>query len=123
METNIKLTLTDEQSDILKLAIRHYGWESQLRQTQEEAAELIAAISHYLRTDRPERTLTAVNEEMADLLIMLHQISLYIPEHELTKAITVKIDRQRDRLKDSIQARYGHLDIPTILKIKENGND
>lgn len=123
METDIKLTLTDEQSDILKLAIRHYGWENQLRQTQEEAAELIAAISHYLRTDRPESTLTAINEEMADIIIMLYQISLHIPGYELTKAITVKINRQRDRLKDSIQSRYGLLDIPTILKYKEDGNN
>lgn len=48
----------------------HYGLDPQLDMLQEECAELIQAVNKYKRT----RT-TAIVEEMADVYIMLYQIT------------------------------------------------
>lgn len=54
---------------LMKIA-DHYGLDSQLNMLQEECAELIQAVNKYKRT----RT-TAIVEEMADVYIMLYQIT------------------------------------------------
>ena len=56
-------------------ALHWYGEIPQMRQMQEECAELIAAINHWLRTDRRnEEVRQNLMKEMADVEIMLAQM-------------------------------------------------
>ena len=59
--------------DILQAAINKWGNEAQLDQMIEECAELIVAINH-LR--RKKSDLLPVLEELADVEIMLEQMSI-----------------------------------------------
>ena len=80
----------------------HYGLDKQLDMLQEECAELIQAVSKYKRT----RT-TAIVEEMADVYIMLYQITYLLNkeaasvdvEDFIAMWIEKKIRRQLERMK------------------------
>ncbi len=75
-------------------AIKAFGLESQLHQTQEECAELIASISHSIRGRQSFR---AIAEEVADVEIMLEQLRTVIgPDVDRWKRI--KLDRLAVRL-------------------------
>lgn len=60
-------------TEIYKTIVRLNGREKQLRQLQEECAELIAAVNHYLRRQTAENE-AAVFEEVADVGICLAQL-------------------------------------------------
>lgn len=78
-------------------AVDFYGGERQLAQTQEEAAELIAAISHYRR--EREGSLAELIEEVADMKIMMRQLMRILDAEEVNKAVSMKIDRLEKQLK------------------------
>lgn len=83
--------------DVLLTAIERYGKEPQWRQLQEECAELIAAVSHFLR--KREDGGSALVEEIADVEIMLMQARLLIGNDALIDALVEKkIKRLRERL-------------------------
>jgi hypothetical protein len=72
-----------------ELALEKWGLESQLHQTQEECAELIASISHAIRGRQSFR---AIAEEAADVEIMIEQLRAVIgPDIDRWKRI--KLDR------------------------------
>ena len=79
----------------------HYGTDSQMRQTQEEAAELIVAISKYERF-KTDQCKEALIEEMADVLLMIEQLKilLNINEIDIEHWISLKIYRQESRIKE-----------------------
>lgn len=52
-----------------KNSLKQHGIESQIFQLREEMAELIVAISHFLRNDRSEN-IQSLGEECADVLIV-----------------------------------------------------
>ncbi|MDR1946416.1 MAG: hypothetical protein LBQ51_04535, partial [Desulfovibrio sp.] len=56
---------------IAEAALQKWGLEAQLRQLQEECAELIVAVSHLIRNR--SGAIDAVSEEMADVRIILDQ--------------------------------------------------
>lgn len=74
-------------------AIQKWGAESQLRQTIEECAELIVALSKALRGK--EGHTTAIIEEMADVEIMLNQLNLIFGREDVLKIKGEKLDRLR----------------------------
>lgn len=78
-------------------AVDFYGPEQQLAQTQEEAAELITAISHYRRVR--EGSMAELIEEVADMKIMLRQMMYILDGEEVNKAVSMKIDRLEKQLK------------------------
>lgn len=78
-------------------AVDFYGSEQQLAQTQEEAAELITAISHYRR--EREGSMAELIEEVADMKIMLRQMTRILDAEEVNKAVSMKIDRLEKQLK------------------------
>lgn len=78
-------------------AVDFYGDEQQLAQTQEEAAELIAAISHYRR--EREGAMAELIEEVADMKIMLRQMMHILDAEEVNKAVSMKIGRLEEQLK------------------------
>jgi NTP pyrophosphatase (non-canonical NTP hydrolase) len=77
-----------------KLAIKTYGLETQLRQTQEECAELITSISHSIRGRKSVRSIA---EEVADMEIMLGQLRTVIGP-EIVRWKKLKLHRLRQRL-------------------------
>jgi len=76
--------------------IEFWGVKAQLRQTQEECAELILAISHFLR-NRPN-SLKNLVEETADVYLMLNQIIRIVGKSNVMKVVDFKSDRVKDKL-------------------------
>ena len=108
----------------LKQIADHYGLDKQLDMLQEECAELIQAVSKYKRT----RT-TAIVEEMADVYIMLYQIT-YLLNKEVASVdvedfiamwMEKKIRRQLERMNGRATARpQGELAEKLKDRIEEN---
>ena len=93
---------------IIEAAIAKLGEENQMRQTQEELAELIVAINKYERAIKNDGcpsyidyTRKNIIEEMADVLIMFDAIKkiLDIQDEELEYFRAFKSNRLLDRLK------------------------
>ena len=93
---------------IIEAAIAKLGEENQMRQTQEELAELIVAINKYERAIKNDGcpsyidyTRKEVIEEMADVLIMLDAVKkiLDIQDEEIEHFRAFKLNRLLDRLK------------------------
>lgn len=93
---------------IVESAIAKYGEEHQLRQTQEELAELIVAINKYERVIKsgkdtyPFKERIDIIEELTDVLIMIDSVKeiLSISDHEMKLMRDYKINRLFNRLKE-----------------------
>lgn len=89
----------DSTEELLKRAVNHFGGEMQIIIMMEEMAELIQALSKRLRGDDSN-----INEEMADVEIMLSQMKLYLGNTEEVKTIKEeKLKRLKERL-DNLEA-------------------
>jgi len=99
MKNNEKVPMFIWESNILNTALNRYGIEPQLRQLQEEAAELIVSINHFLRKRSGWET---VCEEMSDTKILIDQISL-IENNQKTMNVyrKEKLERLERKLNDS----------------------
>ena len=98
-----------KQEKICSSILNHYGLENQLGICQEECAELIQALSKYVRLKKAgyneiERTKNNITLEIADVLIMIQQIKegLNISDEELNYMINFKLDRQVGRMEAGI---------------------
>ncbi|MGQ4893507.1 MAG: hypothetical protein ACP6IQ_02655 [Candidatus Njordarchaeia archaeon] len=78
-------------------ALLKWGLDSQFGVLQEEAAELIVAISHYLRQRIDEEKLL---EELVDIEIMLEQIKMCFDEDKIKEIKDEKLKRLEKRLED-----------------------
>lgn len=96
------------KNKIIKIA-NHYGLSKQSRQLSEECAELIQAISKYMRFQETSyastvdwKYLESVCEEIADVEVMLEQIKylLHINPEAIEEIKKNKIDRQLARIKE-----------------------
>lgn len=78
------------------------GKEKKLRIAQEECAELIQAISKYLREPDCTGNQLAVLEELADVMICLNYIAvaMHFSNDDVFNALDVKIERERKRLEE-----------------------
>ena len=94
---------------IIEAAIAKLGEEHQMRQTQEELAELIVAINKYERAIKndgcPSEIAYArknIIEEMADVLVTLDAVKkmLDIKDEELESVRDFKLNRLLKRLKE-----------------------
>ena len=77
-------------------AVQKYGADIQLCQIQEEAAELIAAISHFRRGRKGSRE--ELLHELADMEIMLEQARVIFGDDAVRNAAMPKIERLCSRL-------------------------
>lgn len=99
-----------EENEILLQAIAAYGENEQSRVAMEELAELIRAINKYHRAKTDEHRQNLI-EEMADVYIMLHQISIMYDiseEKEIDSVFCEKIARLRERLEAEDNAENGN---------------
>ena len=93
---------------IIEAAIAKQGEENQMRQTQEELAELIVAINKYERAIKNDGCPSYIAyirkniiEEMTDVLIMIDAVKymLDIQDEEIKKVRDFKLNRLLKRLK------------------------
>ena len=84
---------------LYNLDIATYGDEEQINQGIEEMAELIQAINKF-RRNPCEETLNGIEEEIADVEIMLEQYKLIykISDEEMSKHKSQKLKRLAKRL-------------------------
>lgn len=86
-------------TNVCKKAWETFGKYNQMRQLQEECAELIVAINHHFR-DR-DKYLEETTEEMADVLITLTQIIGGLDMYEqLDQQMDKKLQRLESKLND-----------------------
>lgn len=86
----------ENNQTIIKLA-KSDIW-AQLSQTQEECAELIAAINRMRRNKAG--SYKSVEEELADVCIMIAQCRVIIGEDHIDMLIAEKLARCEERLRD-----------------------
>ncbi len=80
--------------------LNHYGAISQMFKTQEEMSELNVEIVNFL-TDKNYN----IEEEIADVWIMLLQLQLALNADNIDRIIDEKLDRQIARIKVEIEER------------------
>ncbi len=86
--------------ELLKKAVLVYGTRSQERMVIEEIAELLDALMKY---HRERATIGNVNEEIADVLIMLGQLIYMLdPSSEEERSVEDWINYKLARLKDRL---------------------
>lgn len=81
--------------DIYRAALAKWGEEAQFDQAVEECAELIAALKHFKR-DRIDQQ--QVVDELADVALMVGQLSFMLGEDRVEKAIEAKLRKLNDLL-------------------------
>jgi len=86
-----------KEIDIMKEAIHVYGYESQVNKFIEEAGECIAAVMRFKNSPSNE-TQAHMDEELADLGIMLEQMNIMFDKGNAIKFRELKIERLEYRL-------------------------
>lgn len=89
--------ITERTYIISKLASRDI-WE-QLNQTQEECAELIAAINHFRRGKKGDRY-QDLCAEVADVKIMIEQLCIILDRDSIEKVMIEKLSRAKERIEN-----------------------
>lgn len=78
-------------------AVNTHGVDAKLRNTQEELAELIAAISRYIRKRTDEHP---VLQEMGDVWNMLEQLALIFGEDRVQAAVDASAAKLNQHLQE-----------------------
>ncbi|WP_291317433.1 antitoxin [Desulfuromonas sp.] len=81
--------------DIYRATIEKWGAEAQYDQAVEECAELIAVLKHFRRNKVGS---DAVIDELADVTLMIGQLSYMLGEEKVEQAIKSKLDKLRGLL-------------------------
>lgn len=86
--------------DKLLKIINHYGYRNQLRKLNEECYELIEAIIDYMDDGSRLCTKKDIEEEFADVMVILTQIKYYyeLDSERIKEIMEQKVDRQLDRM-------------------------
>lgn len=87
-------------TEIYRLAIDTYGEDEQCRMIQEEMDELGVALSKFHRDPYDAKRFRDVQEEIADVCIMVQQAKMIFDEKDVDEIIQEKTNRLYDRLKD-----------------------
>lgn len=93
-----------DKDKLYREAVSYWGRRKQMRMVQEECAELILAVSHYLRmVDRGEEWnnsgLDNLVEETADVLNMAEQLRYMVGTKLVDKVREEKLERVEKKLK------------------------
>lgn len=88
------------KDEILKKAVEYYGDFDQLRQLQEECAELIVAVNHLMR-ENSEKNTDNLLEEVADVKVLFDQLSFIFgpnAQQEINEIYDMKLKRLAERI-------------------------
>ena len=91
----MKIEISEEKRNIIKTAIEKFGTPNQIGMLMEEVGELLTAINQH---GRRRVTDEAVTEEIADVMIMLVQMSVIFGEEDVQEWIDKKIKRLEERI-------------------------
>lgn len=91
--------LAEEPQDVYRSAIKTYGSDEQICMIYEEMCELGVALSKYHREPGAE-TVRDVQEEIADVQIMLEQAKEMFGRAEVERFVQEKTERLRNRLEE-----------------------
>jgi NTP pyrophosphatase (non-canonical NTP hydrolase) len=83
--------------DIYRAALKTWGKDAQYDQAVEECAELITALKHYRRGRVSQEAIIA---ELADVALMVGQLSYMFGEEEVEQAIEAKVEKLRKLLEE-----------------------
>ena len=99
-------------TEILKEAITTFGEDEQIRMCHEEMDELGVALSKFHRNPCGD-TKVDVQEEIADVCIMMYQAKIMFGEKEVNAIIRKKMKRLAEKLKDEqeVEVVYGKHEI------------
>ena len=90
---------TKNQKQLLNSILRKHGFRNQVVKTCEEHSELEAALLKCYNKGPGEGRIEAVQEEIADVYIMLEQIrKQFMSDCELKELIEYKLDRECSRI-------------------------
>ncbi len=93
------------QESIYLAALRAWGADAQMNQCAEECGELIAALNRFRRGRSTE---AAVAEELADVSIMLEQMTLIFCQDSVEIAKAHKLERLRQLLNIASDGEDNH---------------
>ncbi len=86
-----------DMADIYQATLDRWGEEAQYDQAVEECAELIAALKHYKRRRIGPQQLV---EELADVTLMVGQLTWMLGAERVEQAVAAKLDKLRRMLTD-----------------------
>lgn len=93
-----------KQKKMISMILAHHGFKNQLIKTVEELSELTTAIVQYYNKEPGESRLRGVQEEMADVYIMLEQIrKQFMSQCELQELIEYKLERECKRIETEVK--------------------
>ena len=101
----VEMTPEQREMALCEEAVEHFGEKAQILQTVEEMAELTKALLKYIRYkdfghgDLGD-ILECINEERADVSIMLNQLAVIFGKNE--DAETEKLEHLADIVKDAL---------------------
>lgn len=96
-----------KELNLFESALKCFGTEAQLRQLQEECAEVIAAINRHLRFSKPEYFIDLV-EEIVDVQIVLDQIKLTIPPDSYRNMYDIKFAKLKNLIAGYPKSQIGN---------------
>lgn len=76
----------------------HYGFTNQANMLCEESAEFMVALNKLRRGD--DHAYENVKEEVADVLIMAHQLRILLGADDIDRIVNAKLNRQLQRIKE-----------------------
>lgn len=96
------IEVSDVDINVLKDAVIRYGAKSQLRQLQEECAELIAAVNHCFRGR--ENASMEFLEDFVDVYIVMYQLFISAKSPvDFYQMFAVKMSRLEERLSKEVK--------------------
>lgn len=84
-----------EDREIYRMSLAKWGVEAQYDQAVEECAELIAVLKHFRRGKADEKR---VIEELADVWLMVGQLTYIFGEDKVRNAVRAKQEKLHDLL-------------------------
>ena len=103
---------TGIQRAVLDQITSHYTYDQQRDVAVEECAEFIQAAQKCKRYTSPSDYADAtqhLREEVADVLIMVEQMRIYLGTDQVDKIINAKLQRQLDRIAAEMAVKYDDL--------------
>jgi len=86
---------TQSQLEVFQSAIDHWGEMVQVGMAIEEMGELLAALNQW---DRGRVGVEEVVEEVADVMVTMHQLALMVGYDRVLEAFDKKMDKLRRKL-------------------------
>lgn len=93
----VRLSVDDEAKGFFDLASQKKGFAYQMGLVNEECAELIVALNHVVRK---KKDMGAVVDEIADVLVMMGQLTAIVGDKRVNERIDFKLARAHKILTD-----------------------